>query len=110
MDLSSVLDLLGDGRRDEPAVVVRLCLLAADEASGQPKRVSSFLRKISMPPVLASRHVKIALEVQGERRVFKPVDVTWDEAHRVCIIEVAWLVADERIAEEIEEAEPWPVG
>jgi hypothetical protein len=108
MDLSSVLESLGDGRPGEPAVILRLRLMAADEATGEPRLVSSFVRRTSMPPVLASPDIGIALQLQGERRVFKPTHVTWDETHRVCIIEVEWLVADASVAEEIEEAASWP--
>ena len=107
LDLSSVREALGHRRADEPAVVLRLCLMAADEASGQPTLVSSFVKKISMPPMLASPHVEIALEIQGERRVFKPTRVTWDETYRLCIVEVEWLVAEPSAADEIERAEPW---
>jgi len=108
MDFSPVLDVLGDRRPDEPAVVLRLCLMAADEESGEPRLVSSLIRRISMPPMLASPDVNIALQIQGKRRVFKPRHVTWDETHRVCIVEVAWLVADAPVADEVETAEPWP--
>jgi hypothetical protein len=108
MEFSSVREALGDDYLDEPAVVVRLSLMAADEASGLPKRVSSLMRRISMPPMLASPHVEIALEIQGERRVFRPTHVTWDETCRVCIVEVEWLVAESG-AEAVEHAEPWPV-
>jgi hypothetical protein len=108
MDFSSVLASLGEDHGDEPAVILRLSLLAADEATGEPRLVSSFVRRSSMPAVLASPNVGIALELQGERRVFKPTHVTWDETHRVCIVEVEWFVADVFAAEEIEEAASWP--
>ena len=108
MDLSSVLESVGEGRPDEPAVILRLRLMATDETTGEPRLVSSFVRRTSMPPVLASRDVGIALQLQGQRRVFKPTHVTWDETHRVCIVEVEWLVADASVAEEIEEAASWP--
>jgi hypothetical protein len=78
--------------------------MATDDATGQPRLVSSFLRRSAMPPMLANPNVDIALELQGERRVFKPTHVTWDEAHRVCIVEVEWLVAETSLAEEIEDA------
>ena len=107
MDFASVLESLGEDRPDEPAVILRLCLMAADEATGQPRLVSSFLRRSSMPPMLANPNVDIALELQGERRVFKPTHVTWDEANRVCIVEVEWLVGEASLAEEIEEAASW---
>jgi hypothetical protein len=108
VDLAPVLEVLGDRHTDEPAVVLRLCLMAADEATGEPRMVSSFLRRISMPPVLASPSVDIALEIQGERRVITPSQVIWDETHRVCIVEVAWIVADTVGADEIENPESWP--
>jgi len=108
MNLSSVLESLGEGRPDEPAVILRLRLMAADKATGEPRLLSSFVRRTSMPPVLASPDVGIALHLQGQRRVFKPTHVTWDETHRVCIVEVEWLVADASVAEEIEEAASWP--
>jgi len=108
MDLPSVLESLGEGRPDEPAVILRLRLMAADEATGEPRLVSSFVRRTSMPPVLASPDIGIALQLQGQRRVFKPTHVTWDETHRVCIVEVEWLVADASVAEELEEAASWP--
>jgi hypothetical protein len=107
MDLAAALESLGEGRPDEPAVVLRLCLMAADDATGQPRLVSSFLRRSSMPPMLANPNVDIALELQGERRVFKPKQVTWDEANRVCIVDVEWLVAEASLAEEIEETASW---
>ena len=34
MNLSSVLESLGEGRPDEPAVILRLRLMAADKATG----------------------------------------------------------------------------
>lgn len=108
MNLAPVLEVLGDRHTDEPAVVLRLCLMAADEATGEPRLVSSFLRRISMPPVLAGPSVDIALEIRGERRVLRPSHVVWDETHRVCIVEVAWLVADTCVADEIENPAPWP--
>jgi hypothetical protein len=108
MDFSSVLESLGEDRSDEPAVILRLCLLTADEVTGEPKVVSSFVRRSSMPPMLANLNVGIALELQGERRVFKPTHVTWDETYQVCIVDVEWLVADQSLAEEIEEAASWP--
>ncbi len=104
MDFSSALESLGEGRPDEPAVIVRLSLLAADETTGQPRLVSSFVRRSAMPPVLANPNLDIAMELQGERRVLKPKHVTWDETHRVCIVDVEWLVAAESVAEEFEEA------
>jgi hypothetical protein len=107
MDFSSILESVGEGRPGEPAVILRLCLMAADEATGEPRMVSSFMRRSSMPPVLASPHVGIALELYGERRVFKPTQITWDETYRVCIVDVEWLVADASASEEVEEAALW---
>lgn len=108
MDIASVLESLGEGRPDEPVVILRLCLMAADEVTGQPRVVSSLVRRSSMPPVMASPHVNIALELHGERRIFTPTHVTWDETHRVCIVEVEWLVADETAtADEIDRAASW---
>ena len=106
---SSAPEALDDGRTDEPGVVLRLCLMAPDEATGEPKLVSSFLRRSSMPLALASPNVSIAIEVHGERRVFKPTQVTWDDARGVCIVEIEWLVADAAShADAVVEAEPWP--
>jgi hypothetical protein len=107
MDFASALESLGEGRSDEPAVILRLSLMAADGVTGEPRLVSSFLRRSSMPPMLANPNVDIALELQGERRVFKPKHVVWDEANRVCIVEVEWLLAEASLAEEIEEAASW---
>ena len=108
IDFSSVREALGQHRAGEPAVVLRLSLVATDATGGQPTLVSSFIKKISMPPMLASPHVEIALDIQGERRVFKPTHVTWDETYRICIVEVEWLVAEPGVADEIESAETWP--
>ena len=107
MDFASLLESIGEGRRGEPAVLLRLCLMAADEPTGQPRLVSSFMRRSSMPPVLASPHVGIALELRGERRVCQPTRVTWDETYNVCIVEVEWLVAAASPSEEIEEPALW---
>ena len=108
MDVSSELDSLGLLDTGAPTVILRLSLLAADDATGQPRLLSSFLRRSSMPAVLASPHVGIALEIQGERRVFKPTHVTWDESRQICIVEVEWLVADVADVEELEAAASWP--
>jgi hypothetical protein len=108
MDFPPMLDVLGDRRPDEPPVVVRLCLMAADATSGEPRLVSSFLRRISMPPVLASPDVDIALQIQGRRRVLKPRPVTRVETQSGCIVEVDWLVAEADVRDEIEAAELWP--
>jgi hypothetical protein len=108
MDFPSALKSLAEGRPEEPVVVLRLSLMAADGATGQPRLVSSFVRRSTMPPDLANPNLEIAMELQGERRIFKPKHVTWDETHRVCIVDVEWLVAEASVAEEIEEAASWP--
>ena len=110
MHSASAREVLGDRHPDESEVVLRLCLMAPDEASGEPKFISSFLKRTSMPLALASRDVNIAVEMQGERRVFKPTQVTWDDTRGVCIVEIVWLVADAAShADTLDEAEPWPV-
>jgi hypothetical protein len=108
MDLSSVLDALGEDQPAEPAVILRLRLMSVDEVTGEPRLVSSFVRRTSMPPVLAGLDVGIAIQLAGERRVVKPTHVTWDETRQVCIVEVEWLVEDAGVAEEVEEAASWP--
>ena len=90
--IPAVLEALGDGAPEEPAVVVRLLLLARDEVTGEALLVGSFLRRVSMPPDPDSLRVNIALEIFGERREFTPTDVIWDEAHRVWIVEVEWTI------------------
>jgi hypothetical protein len=107
MEFGSDLESLHGRHRNEPAVILRLCLMATDEATGKPRLVTSFLRRSSMPPMLANPNVGIALELQGERRVFTPTRVTWDEANSVCIVEVEWFLAQAGVAEEIEEAASW---
>jgi hypothetical protein len=110
MHFPSAPEAFGDGRSGEPEVMVRLRLMAPDEASGEPKFVSSFLKRISMPVALASPDVNIALELQGERRVFKPTQVIWDDTRGVCILEIVWLVAEAAsCAHAVDAAEPWPV-
>jgi hypothetical protein len=106
MDLASALASFDRGG-PEPTVILRLCLMAADEATGELRLLTSFLRRSAMPPMLANPNVDIALEFQGERRVFKPKQVTWDEASRVCVVEVEWLVAEASLTEEIEEPASW---
>jgi hypothetical protein len=93
MSIAPVVEALGDRAPEEPAALVRLLLLANDEVTGEQILVGSFLRRISIPPDLASPHVQLALEIFGERRLFKPTDIIWDEAHRVCIVEVELMVA-----------------
>jgi hypothetical protein len=73
-------------------VIVRLLLLARDEATGEELLVGSFLKGISMPPDLGSPQGTITLEIFGERRVFEPTDIIWDESDGVCIVEVEWMV------------------
>jgi hypothetical protein len=84
--------------------------MAPDEATGEPKFISSFLRKTSMPLALASPDVNIAIEIQGERRVFKPTQVTWDDTRGICIVEIVWLVAADSTSDvgALDEAELWP--
>jgi hypothetical protein len=108
MDFPSALHSLDEERPGEPAVILRLSLMAADDVTGQPRLVTSLVRRSAMPAVLASPDVEIAMELQGERRVFKPTHVTWDETNRVCIIDVEWLVGDDGVLEEFEEAASWP--
>jgi hypothetical protein len=93
--ISPVLKALGPNASPEPAVLVRLLLLAVDDVSGERRLVSSFLRKISMPAALARSGMKIALEVNGETRQFEAADVIWDETRQVCIVEVVWAVTDD---------------
>ena len=93
MEIPAV-EALGRRAPEEPAVVVRLLLLATDEVSGEELLVGSFLRRVSMRPDQVSPGVNIALEIFGERRVFTPTDITWDERHRVCIVEVEWTIAE----------------
>ena len=111
MRASSAPEALDGGRTDEPGVVLRLCLMAPDEATGEPKLVSSFLKRSSMPLALASPNVSIAIEIHGERRVFKPTRVIWDDARGVCIVDIEWLLADAASpADAVVEAEPWPAS
>jgi hypothetical protein len=77
----------------EPAVLVRLVLLAADEGTGEESVVGSFLKAIPMPSDLAPG-MSLALEIFGERHIFHPTDILWDEARQTCIVEVAWLASD----------------
>jgi hypothetical protein len=103
-------DAAGTPRPADAEVVLRLSLMAPDDESGEPTFISSFLRPTSMPLALASRDVNIAVDIHGERRVFRPTQVTWDDARGVCIVDIVWLVADTGSAADVlEEAEPWPV-
>jgi hypothetical protein len=108
MDLPSVLASLGESRTGQPGVILRLRLMAVDEETGVPRLLSSFVRRTSMPAAMASPDVGIALQLEGRRRVCKPTHVTWDETHRVCIVEIEWLVAETSVEEEVEETESWP--
>jgi hypothetical protein len=94
MDVAAVMDALGASAPGDAAVLLRLVLMAADQVTGEQTHVSSFVKKLSMPPALVGPEVEIALEILGERRVFKPTAVVWDETHRVCILEIVWVVAD----------------
>jgi hypothetical protein len=95
MDVAAVLEALGDRPPDEPAVLVRLFLMVDDGETGEPTHVSTFVRRIAMPPSMVTPDVEVALDVGGERHVFTPERVVWDETHRVCILEVIWVVSDE---------------
>jgi hypothetical protein len=95
IEISPVLDALCGETPEVPAVLVRLLLMAADEATGEERLVASLLKKISMPLDLAGPGVKIALELNGERRVFEPAHIVWEESRRVCILEVVWSVPDD---------------
>ena len=80
-------------RAAEPAVLVRLVLLAADEATGEESVVGSFLKRIPTPSDLAPG-MTLALDIFGERHIFHPTDIVWDEACQVCIVEVAWMASE----------------
>lgn len=80
-------------RGAEPAVVVRLVLFAVDEVSGEPDVVGSFLKQIAMPPDLAPG-MPLTLDIFGERCVFHPTEIVWDEAQHICIVEVAWMASE----------------
>jgi hypothetical protein len=60
-----------DYRAAEPAVLVRLVLLAADEGTGEESVVGSFLKPIPMPSDLAPG-MTLALDIFGERHIFHP--------------------------------------
>jgi len=77
----------------EPTVLVRLVLLAADEGTGEESVLGSFLKRIPMPSDLAPG-MTFALVIFGERRVFHPTDILWDEARQLCIVEVAWMASE----------------
>jgi len=90
-----------DGLSDEPIVLLRLCLMVADGAGGQERLVSSLLKKLSMPLALVGPDVQIAIDLRGEPHVFRPTGVIWDEMHRACIIEVAWVLPDGATADDL---------
>jgi hypothetical protein len=97
-------------RSAEPAVLVRLVLLAADEITGEPTPIGSFLKKIPRPPDLASPGMTLALEIFGERRVFHPTDILWDDTHHTCIVEIAWMASDAARSFETVKADAVPVA
>jgi hypothetical protein len=74
-------------------VLVRLVLFAADEGTGEACVVGSFLKPIPMPSDLAPG-MSLALEIFGERHIFHPSDIVWDEARHICVVEVAWMASD----------------
>ena len=82
-----------DHRAAEPAVLVRLVLLAADEGTGEESVVGSFLKRIPMPSDLAPG-MTLALDIFGERHIFHPSDILWDDARQICIVEVAWMASE----------------
>jgi hypothetical protein len=77
----------------ESTVLVRLILLACDDATGEERIVGSLLKSIPMPPRLAPG-MTLALDIFGERRLFHPTDILWDDARRVRIVEVEWRASD----------------
>jgi hypothetical protein len=103
------LDGLDRSLTDEPIVLLRLCLMAADEPGGEERMVSSLVRPLSMPIALVGPDVQIAIELRGEPHVFTPSAVIWDEAHRACIVEVAWQLPDgDGVADVMGESGTWP--
>jgi hypothetical protein len=82
-----------DHRSAERAVLVRLVLLAVDEATGEAGVVGSFLKPIPMPSDLAPG-MSLALDLFGERHTFHPTDILWDEARQICIVEVTWMASE----------------
>jgi hypothetical protein len=91
--VASVLERAAGSSPGQPAVLLRLCLYAPDAATGADRLVSSFLKPLSMPLALVGPDVHVAIEIGGDRHVLEPTSIIWDEAQRVCIIEV-WLAAD----------------
>jgi hypothetical protein len=103
MDVAAILAALGGERSADPVVLLRLFLMAVDDATGDQRLVGSFVRRLAMPVALVGAGMRIALELRGERHVFTPSSVTWDDMHRACIIEVVWTVAadDDGIADSL---------
>lgn len=94
VEIPAVVEALGETVVDTPTVVFRLLLLARDEVTGEELLVGSFLKQVSMPQDLIRPGIDIALELFGERRVFKPAAIIWDEPNQVCVVEVEWMIAD----------------
>src|SRR5690348_16303510 len=90
--VAAVLERAAESAPGQPAVLLRLCLYAPDAATGTDRLISSFLKPLSMPVALVGPDVQVAIEIGGERHVFEPASIIWDEAQRVCIVEV-WLAA-----------------
>ena len=95
--VASVLERAAGGSPGQPAVLLRLCLYAPDAATGPDRLISSFLKPLSMPLALVGPDVHVAMDIGGERHVLEPASIIWDEAQRVCIIEV-WLAASDEDA------------
>ena len=111
-DAASVpgLDGLDRSLTDDPIVLMRLCLLVADESGREERVVSSLVKRLSMPISLVGPGVQIAIELRGEPHVFTPNAVIWDETHRACIVEVAWLLPDgASVADVTRESPTWLV-
>lgn len=105
MDVPAVLAAIGGGA-GEPSVLVRLFLMAADPVTGEPRLVSTFVKRLAMASAVLGPGGDVTLDIAGERRVFTPASVVWDEAHRVCIVEIAWVVPDEVAAVRADRARP----
>ena len=106
LDVAAVRAALG-GEPGEPFVLLRLFLMAAVQVTGEQQLVSTFVKKLAMPPAMVGPGVHVALQLLGERRVFKPTCVVWDEVHRVCILEITWVVADHTALDALEPEESW---
>ena len=89
-----LMEALGDTATEAPAVLIRLLLLARDEVTGEKLLAGSFLKQMSVPPDPIGPGIDIAVELFGERRVFKPTGIIWDQPNRVCVVEIEWMVAD----------------